>query len=64
MLNRLRGEVSSLTPVGNRVRVALAVPQPLVAEVTARSVDALGLKPGSPVVAAWKATATRIIPLG
>jgi len=63
MLNRLPGVVSSLTPVGNRVRVALETPQPLAAEVTSRSVEALGLRPGSRVVAAWKATATRLIPL-
>ncbi|HEX5527863.1 MAG TPA: ABC transporter ATP-binding protein [Solirubrobacterales bacterium] len=63
MLNRLPGEVTSLTPVGNRVRVGLATPQPLGTEVTARSAEALGLRPGTPVVAAWKATATRVIPL-
>jgi molybdate transport system ATP-binding protein len=64
MLNRLAGEVTSLTPVGNRVRVALATPQPLGTEVTARSAEAMGLRAGSRVVAAWKATATRLIPLG
>jgi molybdate transport system ATP-binding protein len=63
MLNRLPGEVTSLTPIGNRVRVALATPQPLGTEVTARSAEAMGLRPGSHVVAAWKATATRVIPL-
>jgi molybdate transport system ATP-binding protein len=63
MLNRLPGEVASLTPVGNRVRVGLSVPDPLGTEVTARSAAALGLRPGSRVVAAWKATATRLIPL-
>jgi molybdate transport system ATP-binding protein len=63
MLNRLAGEVASLTPVGNRVRVAISTPQPLGVEVTARSVEAMGLRPGSRVVAAWKATATRLISL-
>jgi molybdate transport system ATP-binding protein len=63
MLNRLAGEVASLTPVGNRVRVAISTPQPLGVEVTARSVGSMGLRPGSRVVAAWKATATRLIPL-
>ncbi len=63
MLNRLAGEVVSVTPVGNRVRVGIATPQPLGIEVTARSAAALGLRPGTPVVAAWKATATRLIPL-
>jgi molybdate transport system ATP-binding protein len=64
MLNRLGGEVTSLTPVGNRVRVGISTPQPLGTEVTAHSAEAMGLRPGSRVVAAWKATATRLIPLG
>lgn len=64
MLNRLAGEVTSLTPVGNRVRVGISTPQPLGTEVTARSAEAMGLRPGTRVVAAWKATATRLIPLG
>ncbi len=63
MLNRLGGEVASVTPVGNRVRVGIATPQPLGTEVTARSAEAMGLRPGVRVVAAWKATATRLIPL-
>ncbi|HET8565618.1 MAG TPA: ABC transporter ATP-binding protein [Solirubrobacterales bacterium] len=63
MLNRLAGEVISVTPVGNRVRVGIATPQPLGTEVTARSAAALGLRLGTRVVAAWKATATRLIPL-
>jgi molybdate transport system ATP-binding protein len=63
MLNRLGGEVTSLTPVGNRVRVGIATPQPLSIEVTALSAEAMGLRPGAPVLAAWKATATRLIPL-
>jgi molybdate transport system ATP-binding protein len=64
MLNRLAGAVTSLTPVGNRVRVGISTPQPLGIEVTARSAEAMGLRPGSRVIAAWKATATRLIPLG
>jgi molybdate transport system ATP-binding protein len=63
MLNRLPGQVASLTPVGNRVRVGLTTPQPLGTEVTARSAEAMALRPGSHVIAAWKATATRLIPL-
>lgn len=59
-LNRLPGRVSSVTEFGNRARVALAVPQPLVAEVTAASVARLALRPGVEVEATWKATATRI----
>ena len=51
----------TLTPVGNRVRVALAAPQPLAAELTATAARALGLEPGTTVVAVFKATATRLV---
>jgi molybdopterin-binding protein len=61
MLNRIAGEVTSLTTVGNRTRVGLALPQPLAAEITADSAARLGLAPGSRVVAAWKASATRVV---
>ena len=60
--NRLSARVVSLTPVGNRVRVALAGPQPLSAELTATAARALGLAPGTTVVAVFKATATRLVP--
>ena len=60
-LNRLAGEVASVTEIGNRVRVVLATPQPLTAEITGRSADALGVRAGARMVAAWKATATRVI---
>ncbi|ADB51880.1 ABC transporter ATP-binding protein [Conexibacter woesei] len=60
--NRLEAEVVTVTPIGNRVRVGLAVPQPLAAEVTQASVEQLGLVPGVRVVAVWKASATRVTP--
>jgi molybdate transport system ATP-binding protein len=60
--NRLDAEVVSVTEVGARVRVGLATPQPLAAEVTAESVAELGLRPGARVSAVWKATATRLMP--
>jgi molybdenum ABC transporter ATP-binding protein len=59
--NRLDAEVVSITTVGNRVRLALAGPQPLVAEITAASTERLGLRAGSRVVATWKAAATRLV---
>ena len=62
--NHLRGQVSSVRPVGNRLRVAVDAGQPLVAEVTADARDQLGLEPGQTVVASWKATATRIVAAG
>jgi molybdate transport system ATP-binding protein len=61
--NRVSAEVVSITTVGTRVRVGLAGPQPLVAEVTLTSVERLGLRAGTQVVAAWKASATRLVTL-
>jgi molybdate transport system ATP-binding protein len=61
--NRLEAHVASITRLGNRVRVGLVGGQPLAAELTAASADDLGLTPGDPVVATWKGTATRVVPL-
>jgi molybdate transport system ATP-binding protein len=60
--NRLEVEVLSVTELGNRVRVGLAAPQPLAAELTGMSAGRLGLVPGARVVASWKAAATRVLP--
>jgi molybdate transport system ATP-binding protein len=59
--NHLPARITSVTEVGNRARVALERPQPLVAEVTAASAERLGLRPGAEVVASWKAAATRLV---
>jgi molybdate transport system ATP-binding protein len=61
--NRLAAEVVSVTRIGNRVRVGLATPQPLAAEVTEAAVSDLALEPGRVVTATWKATATRLTPI-
>jgi molybdate transport system ATP-binding protein len=61
--NRLLGTVSSVTHVGNRVRVGVESGQPLVAEVTEPAVRDLGLRPGVRVAASWKAAATRLVAL-
>jgi molybdate transport system ATP-binding protein len=61
--NHLRARVESVTTIGNRARVGLQASQPLAAEITAASAERLALRPGSSVVAAWKATATRLVPL-
>lgn len=61
-LNHLGVEVTSVTAVGNRIRLGLAAPQPLVAEITGASAAQLGLVPGARVVASWKATSTRLLP--
>jgi molybdate transport system ATP-binding protein len=59
-LNHVRGEVRSLVTLGNRVRVRVG---PLTAEVTAASAERLALREGEPVVASFKATAARLVPL-
>jgi molybdate transport system ATP-binding protein len=60
--NRLPARVSSITELGNRVRVGLLAPEPITAELTRPAVESLRLAPGSEVVATWKATATRLVP--
>ena len=59
--NRLDVEVLSLTTIGNRVRLGLAGPQPLAAEITQAAAEQLGLRTGARVTATWKATATRLV---
>jgi molybdate transport system ATP-binding protein len=59
--NRLPVEVLSMTTVGNRVRLGLAGPQLLVAEITSASAERLQLRPGAKVTASWKAAATRVV---
>ena len=60
-VNHLRGEVRSLVSLGNRVRVRVGL---VTAEVTAGSAERLGLREGDEVVASFKATAARLVPLG
>jgi molybdopterin-binding protein len=52
--------VRSLVTLGNRVRVRVG---PLTAELTSASVERLGLAEGDSVVASFKATAARVVPL-
>ena len=59
-LNHVRAPIVAVTPTGNRVRIRVG---PLTAEVTAASAERLGLRPGEVVVASFKATATRLVPL-
>lgn len=60
-VNHVRGSVRSLVLLGNRVRVRVG---PLTAEVTVASAERLGLAEGEPVVASFKATASRLVRLG
>jgi molybdate transport system ATP-binding protein len=59
-VNHVRSAIASIVPLGNRARVRVG---PLVAEVTAASAERLGLEVGDVVVASFKATATRVLPL-
>jgi ABC-type molybdate transport system ATPase subunit len=58
-LNHVHAPITSLVRVGNRVRVRVGA---LTAEVTAASVERMALARGEPVVASFKATATRLLP--
>jgi molybdate transport system ATP-binding protein len=59
-VNHVRAPIASLVPLGNRVRVRIG---PLTAEVTAQSAERLGLREGELVVASFKATGTRLLPV-
>jgi molybdate transport system ATP-binding protein len=61
--NHLPVRVVSVTAVGNRIRAGLAAPQPLTAELSDASAHELDLAPGAPVIATWKAAATRLLRL-
>jgi ABC-type sulfate/molybdate transport systems ATPase subunit len=59
--NHVRAAIASIVPFGNRVRVQVG---PLAAEITAASAERLGLVVGERIVASFKATSTRLVPLG
>ena len=59
-VNHVKAPIASVVPLGNRVRVRVG---PLVAEITAVSMERLGLRVGDVVVASFKATAARLMPL-
>jgi tungstate transport system ATP-binding protein len=62
--NHLAGTVARLIPAGPYVRTVLDCGFPLVALVTPRSVEELGLREGARVMAAFKATAPHVIRYG
>ena len=59
-LNHISAPIDSLVTIGNRVRVRVG---PLAGEITSGSAERLGLREGDVVVASFKATAARLIPL-
>ncbi|MBI4563027.1 MAG: ABC transporter ATP-binding protein [Candidatus Rokubacteria bacterium] len=59
--NHLAGTVTRLIPAGPHIRAVVDCGFSLVALVTRRSVDELGLTEGAPVIAAFKATAPHVI---
>jgi ABC-type sulfate/molybdate transport systems ATPase subunit len=59
--NRLPVTVTSVTAIGNRVRVGMMGSQPMVAELTGPAAGGMGLAPGVRAVATFKATATRLV---
>jgi tungstate transport system ATP-binding protein len=60
--NRLPGVVTRVVPAGAQVRVTVDCGFPLVAMVTRRSLEELGLGVGDRVVASFKASAVHLIP--
>ena len=58
--NHVRGRVTSVHPVGDRVRVAIGS---IVGEITAESAARLGVARGDDATATFKAVGTRLIPL-
>ena len=60
-MNHFTAAVTSIAPMGNRVRVQVG---PVVAEITGASAERLELRPGATVTASFKATAARLFPAG
>ena len=60
--NVWQGRVDSVDAYGDRVRVSVTAPVPLVAEVTPAAVRELGLNPGADVWMAVKATEVSVYP--
>jgi molybdate transport system ATP-binding protein len=61
--NRLTARVVSSTTIANRVRVTVDAGQSLTAELTGPGAQSLDLAVGRPIVATWKAAATRLTQL-
>ena len=59
-INHISAPIGSVVTIGNRVRVSVG---PLAGEITTGSAERLALREGDVVVASFKATAARLIPL-
>jgi len=59
--NVFAGRVASITRLRNRVRVMVEAAFPITAEITGASLEHLELREGSPVYAAVKTTAIRVV---
>lgn len=60
--NHWRGTVTEVEALGDRVRVRIEGPVPIIAEVTREAAGELGLVPGNPIVATVKATEVAVYP--
>jgi len=60
-LNHVRGRIASVVRLANRVRVRVG---PVTAEVTALSASRMALVEGEWAIASFKATGTRLVPMG
>lgn len=60
-LNHLSGRIAELFVLGSQVRVRVDCVHPMVVMVTGQSVRDLGLAPGVPVTASFKASAAHLI---
>ena len=54
----IHAPIRSVAELGSRVRLAVG---PVSAEITTESLARLGLRPGQPVYASFKATGTRVV---
>ncbi|MBI1735235.1 MAG: ABC transporter ATP-binding protein [Candidatus Rokubacteria bacterium] len=59
--NHLAGTIATVTPTASHVRVVVDCGFPLIAAVTARSIEELALAPGAPVTAVFKASAAHLL---
>jgi molybdopterin-binding protein len=60
--NQFRGRVLRVEPIGRVTRVVLDCGFPLIAHVTRSSVRDLDLRPGTEIIASFKATAPQLLP--